>query len=372
MSLPNFPNIDPPIERGDAINMILSSIAMEELGLSHILNAEGEKLQFILGTLPGLTGGSPTIEEVINANESVHDVLDSAVQNHLLLNSKMFSALSTPVIPGITGATGVTGATGPAEGAMGSTGPTGATGATGTTGAAGSTGSIGAQGATGADGATGAPGATGHMGQIGPAGATGATGVTGTVGSAGTVGGQGPVGPTGAEGPAGATGSDGPTGVAGSVGELGPTGPTGPTGATGPNPTATAAYAVNSTGQLISVLIAGTTIPLPNAQLMSPDISINTANTVFTINTFGRYRISYHINTTASLLLGSRLIINGAANSASIIKPLISLSNYSNEIEIDLASGATISLQMFAPLILGAATLISNGCGASLLIIRLS
>ena len=52
MSLPSFPVTDPPIQRNDAVNQILSSIAMEELGLSHILNAEGEKLQYILGTLP--------------------------------------------------------------------------------------------------------------------------------------------------------------------------------------------------------------------------------------------------------------------------------------------------------------------------------
>ena len=52
MSLPSFPVVNPPIEREDAVNQILSSIAMEELGLSHILNAEGEKLQYILGTLP--------------------------------------------------------------------------------------------------------------------------------------------------------------------------------------------------------------------------------------------------------------------------------------------------------------------------------
>ena len=40
MSLPSFPVVNPPIEREDAVNQILSSIAMEELGLSHILNAE--------------------------------------------------------------------------------------------------------------------------------------------------------------------------------------------------------------------------------------------------------------------------------------------------------------------------------------------
>ena len=52
MSMPSFPNIDPPSQREDAVNQILSSIAMEELGLSHILNAEGEKLQYILATIP--------------------------------------------------------------------------------------------------------------------------------------------------------------------------------------------------------------------------------------------------------------------------------------------------------------------------------
>lgn len=120
------------------------------------------------------------------------------------------------------------------------------------------------------------------------------------------------------------------------------------------------------------MLVAGTNIALPNAQLLSADIVANGANTVFTVNTFGRYRISYHINTTAALLLGSRLMINGSANTASTITPVISLSDFSNEIEIDLPTGATVSLQMFAPLLVGTATLLSNACGASLMMIRLS
>lgn len=54
MSLPTFPKIDPPLSREGSLNEIISSIAAEELSLSHILNAEGERLQYILGTLPGL------------------------------------------------------------------------------------------------------------------------------------------------------------------------------------------------------------------------------------------------------------------------------------------------------------------------------
>ena len=36
MSLPSFPTVDPPINREDAVNQILSSIAMEELGLDEL------------------------------------------------------------------------------------------------------------------------------------------------------------------------------------------------------------------------------------------------------------------------------------------------------------------------------------------------
>ena len=135
MSLPSFPNIDPPIQREDAVNQILSSIAMEELGLSNILNAEGEKLQYILGTLPGLSGPAATVEDVLSANESVRDLLKTAVQNQLFLHTKMQGALFSSPLPCHVAANG------PA-------GPAGAAGTTGATGAAGPAGAVGATGAT--------------------------------------------------------------------------------------------------------------------------------------------------------------------------------------------------------------------------------
>ncbi|WP_308018482.1 hypothetical protein [Bacillus sp. SRB3LM] len=43
MSQPNMPNITPNISltRDDVVNLLLASIALEEMGLSHIINAEG-------------------------------------------------------------------------------------------------------------------------------------------------------------------------------------------------------------------------------------------------------------------------------------------------------------------------------------------
>ena len=109
MSLPSFPVVDPPIQREDAVNQILSSIAMEELGMSHILNAEGEKLQYILGTLPGLSGPAATVGDVLAANESVRGLLETAVQNQLFLKAKMQGALEASPMQGPTGPTGPTG-----------------------------------------------------------------------------------------------------------------------------------------------------------------------------------------------------------------------------------------------------------------------
>lgn len=45
VSQPNLPNITPVVtlSRDDTINLLLSSIAMEELEMAHILNAEGKK-----------------------------------------------------------------------------------------------------------------------------------------------------------------------------------------------------------------------------------------------------------------------------------------------------------------------------------------
>lgn len=81
MSQANIPNITPDItiSRDDVINLLLASIALEELGLAHIINAEGEKIQYAIGTLPGLPTPA-TMEDILNVNNSVQDMLELAIK----------------------------------------------------------------------------------------------------------------------------------------------------------------------------------------------------------------------------------------------------------------------------------------------------
>ena len=297
MSMPTFPKNDPPLSREGSLNEIIASIAAEELSLSHILNAEGEKLQYVLGTLPGLDEAA-SLDEVLRINQSVKDTLSGIMEQQMMLSAKLGAALKAPIIPGPAGP-------------------------------AGPTGPDGAAGATGADG------------PAGPAGAAGATGA------------DGPAGPAGAAGAAGPTGAAGPQGAAaeGEVrnGAAGPTGASGPTGATGPNPTAAAAFAANTQGPSINVpSYSGVAIPLPDAQVMSADITANPENTVFQVNKKGAYLLSYRVNLTQPAQVGVRLPINGISRTTSSVIPVVPTASFENQYTHLLNAGTTIQLQISA------------------------
>ena len=124
MSMPTLPS-STDISRQNAINQIISSIAHEEVAMSHVINAEGEKIQFALGTLEGLSGDA-SLEDILNVNSSVNSTIDTALENQMLLNGKLGDALSAPVFYGVTGPTGPIGVTGSDEGPIGPIGPIGA------------------------------------------------------------------------------------------------------------------------------------------------------------------------------------------------------------------------------------------------------
>ena len=82
MSMPELPESEDILTRDEAINAILTSIALEETALSHIMNAEGEKIQYILEQCTDAN-------KVIEINESVSDTLDRVIDLQLILKNKM-------------------------------------------------------------------------------------------------------------------------------------------------------------------------------------------------------------------------------------------------------------------------------------------
>ncbi len=79
MSMPNIPNINPEINicKNDAISLMYLSIAMQEISLSHILNAEGEMLQQVIGK----NECDYCLKDLTTINESVNSIIDKV---HLL------------------------------------------------------------------------------------------------------------------------------------------------------------------------------------------------------------------------------------------------------------------------------------------------
>ena len=82
------------IGREEAISQLIASIAMEELALAHILNAEGEKIQHVLGTLAGQEVSDATIEDLQTVDGLVTDMLESVRETQTQLMEKMTAALA--------------------------------------------------------------------------------------------------------------------------------------------------------------------------------------------------------------------------------------------------------------------------------------
>ena len=100
MSLPNIPDIAPNIgiNRNDAYNLLLASIALEELGLAHVINAEAEKIQYILGTLGEQGPASPpSMKDLIELNKSVNQTLKTVIKNQMLLQFKLEDLIESPL-----------------------------------------------------------------------------------------------------------------------------------------------------------------------------------------------------------------------------------------------------------------------------------
>lgn len=122
MSNPNIPNITPLISISTAqiVPLLLASVALEELALAHLLNAEAEKTQFVLGTLtPTRTTFSPAVvslSNLLDLDTSVQRTLRDVIKKEMLLEYKFENVLdlietieTIPSCPGsVTDSNGIT------------------------------------------------------------------------------------------------------------------------------------------------------------------------------------------------------------------------------------------------------------------------
>ncbi len=100
MGMANIPDVQPEInlDREEVINLLLVSIAFEELGLAHMINAEAEKIQFVLGTLEDQTPPvtPPTLDQLLQINRSVEQTLRGIIKKEMLLQFKLEDVLAIP------------------------------------------------------------------------------------------------------------------------------------------------------------------------------------------------------------------------------------------------------------------------------------
>lgn len=75
-----------------AITDLLESVALQEAGIAHIINAEGEKIQYALGLIPGLTQPA-SIPDLLSINDSVRKTLTSITNKEIVLQSKLQNIL---------------------------------------------------------------------------------------------------------------------------------------------------------------------------------------------------------------------------------------------------------------------------------------
>ncbi len=83
MSMPVITTSPCPISMGQAITDLIESIALEETALSHVLNAEGEKIQKVLSM------DCISLAEILEANETVMNMVSTVNDLEHTLQAKL-------------------------------------------------------------------------------------------------------------------------------------------------------------------------------------------------------------------------------------------------------------------------------------------
>ena len=87
MSMPEFPDGKNILSQDQAINAILTSIAMEETALSHIINAESEKIQLAIEHIK--CNNCCDLQKLLEVNESAASLIEQVNDMQIILKNKL-------------------------------------------------------------------------------------------------------------------------------------------------------------------------------------------------------------------------------------------------------------------------------------------
>ncbi|GHU72531.1 hypothetical protein AGMMS49992_08690 [Clostridia bacterium] len=98
MSMPTISPYIKDIDRGQALNSVIASIALSEAALSHILNADGEKLQLAAQLTDSdsamqhkhyIDNPEAALSDLLSVNDSVNDMIYNATTLENTLQCKL-------------------------------------------------------------------------------------------------------------------------------------------------------------------------------------------------------------------------------------------------------------------------------------------
>jgi hypothetical protein len=92
MSMPTIPEELFRPTLGEAVIDLFKSIAMEETAISHLLNAEAEKIQAFVGLQLDFPT-NPTNQDILKFNQSVTKLVDVIVMKEWLLFRKLETSM---------------------------------------------------------------------------------------------------------------------------------------------------------------------------------------------------------------------------------------------------------------------------------------
>lgn len=99
MSMPTIPHEQHRPTMCETVIDLLKSIALEEVALSHLVNAESEKLQAFVGKYCDFPT-HPSTHEIIKFNQSINQLIDSVLMKEFLLLRKLEKTIHLSEVTG--------------------------------------------------------------------------------------------------------------------------------------------------------------------------------------------------------------------------------------------------------------------------------